>query len=92
LFDDERLAEFFEKGLPKDQQERLMEMTGDEMHRELVRLYMRKYMPQVNFIDMRPRPQDGPDNVRQRGDRRPPSDIFPPSLLELLFPDPENDR
>ncbi len=39
--DDEHLAAFFEHGLPDWQRDRLMNLSGDELHQELLRLYVR---------------------------------------------------
>ncbi|MGW8256347.1 MAG: hypothetical protein ACWGMZ_02560, partial [Thermoguttaceae bacterium] len=40
LFDEEQLVEFFEKGLTGEQRDRLMSLPGEEMQRELLRLYL----------------------------------------------------
>ncbi len=39
--DDERLADFFEKELPDEERDRLLSLPGDEMQRELQRLYLK---------------------------------------------------
>ena len=53
--DDERLADFFEKGLTDEQRDRLLSMPGEEMQWELQRLFM-----------MRNRPLDGPGRRNRR--------------------------
>lgn len=66
--DDERLAEFFEKGLSDKERDRLLGMSGEEMQRELLRLFQ-----------MRTRPLDGPWRGRAPdGDRPPPKRREPP--------------
>lgn len=59
--DDERLAKFFETGLSDAERDRLLGMSGEEMQRELQRLFL-----------MRERPFDGPRHGRPPGDRPPP--------------------
>ena len=53
--EDERLIEFFEKGLTDEQRDRLLAMPGEEMQWELQRLFM-----------MRNRPLDGPGRRNRR--------------------------
>ncbi len=84
--DDKTLAEFFEKELTEDKElteqerERLMGLSGEEMQRELLRLYISKNRPP----DMFPHRQDGfppgppPGGDFQR-DRRPPQDADRPN-------------
>jgi anti-sigma factor RsiW len=59
--DDERLAEFFETELGDKELDRLLGMSGDEMQRELQRLFM-----------MRERPLDSHRHGRPSGGDRPP--------------------
>jgi hypothetical protein len=42
---DERLADFFEKELSDDERDRLLSLPGDEMQRELQRLYLTRTKP-----------------------------------------------
>jgi hypothetical protein len=58
LTNDEKLAVFFEKDLKDEDRDRLMNMTGDDMQRELLRLYISKNRPQDG-------PQRGQDGFRQ---------------------------
>jgi anti-sigma factor RsiW len=64
--DDERLAKFFETGLSDKERDRLLGMSGEEMQRELERLFL-----------MRERPLDGPRHGRSTG-----SDRVPPKRLD----------
>jgi hypothetical protein len=43
--DDERLVDFFENGIDDDDRDRLLSMPGEEMQRELLRLYMTRGNP-----------------------------------------------
>jgi hypothetical protein len=56
MVDDDRLAEFFEKDLTGDQRDHLMSLPGEEMQRELLRLYI----TQTNPPEMFPHRQGGP--------------------------------
>ena len=42
---DDRLAEFFEKDLPEEERDRLLSLPGEEMQRELLRLFLRGPKP-----------------------------------------------
>ncbi len=55
LVDDERLAEFFEKDLTNEQRDRLMGLPGEDMQRELVRLYIM----QTRQVEDHPHRPDG---------------------------------
>lgn len=72
--DDERLVEFFEKELSDEQRERLLSLPGDEMHRELQRL----------FLSSRGRQTEGPPRKMfprensERPLRHPPGSMAPP--------------
>ena len=56
LVDDKLLAEFFEKELTDEQRDRLINMSGEDMQRELLRLYIMQNRPP----DMFPHHPDGP--------------------------------
>jgi len=63
--DDERLMEFFEKELSDEQRDRLLSLPGDEMHRELQRLF---------FLSRGGRSMEGPPRrklLRENGERFP---------------------
>ncbi len=45
IVDDERLADFFEKELADEERDRLLNLPGDEMQRELQRLYLTRTKP-----------------------------------------------
>ena len=45
IVDDERLADFFEKELSDEERDRLLNLPGDEMQRELQRLYLTRTKP-----------------------------------------------
>jgi len=44
--DDDRLAEFFEKGLTPAERDRLLGLPSEEMQQELMRLFLRRTKPQ----------------------------------------------
>ena len=57
--DDEPLADFFEHELSDEERDRLLSLPGDEMQRELQRLYL-----------TRTKPPDGSPRRGRRSDRR----------------------
>ena len=66
--DDERLATFFEKVLTDEERDRLLSLPGEEMQRQLQRLYLTRTRP-PGGPGRRP---DGFNRPRRPGDDRPP--------------------
>jgi hypothetical protein len=69
--DDERLAEFFEKGISSEERDRLLAMPGEEMQRRLLQMYLtRTKWPEA--------PTWRPEGPGPRRDRRPDDAESPP--------------
>ena len=65
--DDERLANFFEHDLPAEERDRLLSMSGEDMQRELQRLYLTRTRPPEGPV----RRPDGRPHGNRFGDQRP---------------------
>ncbi len=69
--DDERLADFFEKELPDEERDRLLSLPGDEMQRELQRLYLKGIKP-PDASSRRGRPPAGERPAKKKTDKSAP--------------------
>jgi hypothetical protein len=70
IVDDERLVDFFEK-LPDDERDRLLNLSGDEMQRELQRLYLIRPKP-PEAASHRGRPAVGERPAKKKAEKVPP--------------------
>jgi hypothetical protein len=72
LVDDKLLAEFFEKELTDQERERLISLSGEEMQRELLRLYIMRNRPPEMFPHRPDEFPPGPPGNEHDRDRHEP--------------------